>query len=1166
MKIKRLDLKAFGPFTGTCIDFSEGSPGLHLVYGLNESGKSSALRALQSLLFGFPRSTSDDFVHTYNQLLVGGCLQNGEGKEITFLRRKKNKNSLFDENGKQLDDSALSPFLNGMEPALFNTLHGIDHETLVSGGQAILDQQGEVGQALFAAGAGLVSLKSVLNELETEGEGLFKARGSNQEISVLLSQYKDLVAEAKRLSLSTREWQDHFRALEEASNNLRVANEKKSTLNRQKRRLERIGQALPHLGQRRMILGRLDELGDVVALPPTFGETRRVLQDEIRDAKARLSVADENYENLKKKLSGISVNEEILSRAEEINEIIQLMGQYRKGLADIPRNEGMRIAARRESAELLRQIRPSLDLDKVETLRHGLSKKKTIQVLGAKYEALAQAVKTAAAGALAVEGDLAEARKELEGLPMGPDCGKLSRIVEEAKRAGDLDNKFVEKGKERAEAQKDCTSYLETLGLWSGPLESMARLPLPLPETLSRFEKEFEALEGDLKLARKEKTDAESELNQKVQQINELAYASEVPTEEELVKCRGRRDEGWKLVKRQWLRGEDIEAEIQVYDPERGLPEAYEAMVEASDTTADRLYREAERVQKHASLKAATESLKMRISELSGSDEAISNSLSEKTKEWKELWKPCSIDPLPPREMQAWLLKFDKLRLKMQTLEKASRELEDVGQGRRALRGSLLKELSALDRKTEFEGEEIAPVLGLSELFIKQVQTDQTRRENLEDRVGEFEKNMKSALKEKALSGEALEEWRNQWRAALAALGLDERVMPEEALDFIDTLQNCFGKLKEAADLKIRIDGINRDNVLFEENTLALASKIAPDLQGLEISEMVSRLKQRLDEASKSQVLMQDCQREIGELESAIASGKAELESLNEKMGEIYKTARCETEEELDEAERRSSEYQGNREKLDEVESALARVAEGIALEDLEKEAAEMDPDALPEMISSIADEIDNTLDPEIRGIHETIGREKNELARMDGSGLAAETVEKSQGVLAKIGRLSDRYIRLSLASKVLRDSMERYRSENQDPILRIASDYFEKLTMGSFSGLRTDTDDQGRPLIMGIRNDEWVPVSGMSSGTRDQLYLALRLATLEWRLQSSEPMPLIVDDILINFDDERSAATLRALFDLSKRVQVIMFTHHKMLVETAICLGREGEVFVHPL
>ena len=73
-----------------------------------------------------------------------------------------------------------------------------------------------------------------------------------------------------------------------------------------------------------------------------------------------------------------------------------------------------------------------------------------------------------------------------------------------------------------------------------------------------------------------------------------------------------------------------------------------------------------------------------------------------------------------------------------------------------------------------------------------------------------------------------------------------------------------------------------------------------------------------------------------------------------------------------------------------------------------------------------------------------------------------------------------------------------------------------------------------------------------MSEGTCDQVYLALRLAGLSLYSEKEEALPFIVDDILVNFDEQRSLSTLRVLAELSKRTQIIMFTHHAHIVELA--------------
>ena len=71
MKLLKLNLKAVGPFSSAVLDLSAGQHGLHLIYGPNEAGKTSALRAISHLLFGFPHLSADNFVHPNEQLRVG---------------------------------------------------------------------------------------------------------------------------------------------------------------------------------------------------------------------------------------------------------------------------------------------------------------------------------------------------------------------------------------------------------------------------------------------------------------------------------------------------------------------------------------------------------------------------------------------------------------------------------------------------------------------------------------------------------------------------------------------------------------------------------------------------------------------------------------------------------------------------------------------------------------------------------------------------------------------------------------------------------------------------------------------------------------------------------------------------------------------------------------
>ncbi|MBI5442904.1 MAG: AAA family ATPase, partial [Deltaproteobacteria bacterium] len=94
MKLLSLDLLAYGPFTAQALDFSTGHPGLVVLHGANETGKSSALRALRALLYGFPSQSQDAaFLHPYPSLRVGATLQHSDGRVLRVLRRKGTKDT-----------------------------------------------------------------------------------------------------------------------------------------------------------------------------------------------------------------------------------------------------------------------------------------------------------------------------------------------------------------------------------------------------------------------------------------------------------------------------------------------------------------------------------------------------------------------------------------------------------------------------------------------------------------------------------------------------------------------------------------------------------------------------------------------------------------------------------------------------------------------------------------------------------------------------------------------------------------------------------------------------------------------------------------------------------------------------------------------------------------
>lgn len=181
MKIVRLDLIACGPFTDLSLDLGRGEEGLHLIYGPNEAGKSSALRALGYFLFGIPDRCDDHFLHPYQKLRIGGAIRTGAGTIIEAVRRKGRANTLRKPDDSLLDDSLWYEACGRISAGDFSRRFGIDHNALVEGGSEIVKGEGELAQILFTAGAGLASFRKIEEQVRDEANDLFKPGGGEAQ-------------------------------------------------------------------------------------------------------------------------------------------------------------------------------------------------------------------------------------------------------------------------------------------------------------------------------------------------------------------------------------------------------------------------------------------------------------------------------------------------------------------------------------------------------------------------------------------------------------------------------------------------------------------------------------------------------------------------------------------------------------------------------------------------------------------------------------------------------------------------------------------------------------------------------------------------------------------------------------------------------------------------
>jgi exonuclease SbcC len=191
-------------------------------------------------------------------------------------------------------------------------------------------------------------------------------------------------------------------------------------------------------------------------------------------------------------------------------------------------------------------------------------------------------------------------------------------------------------------------------------------------------------------------------------------------------------------------------------------------------------------------------------------------------------------------------------------------------------------------------------------------------------------------------------------------------------------------------------------------------------------------------------------------------------------------------------------------------------------------------------------------LEQEQTSAQRTEEQARRALEVIDASDRAALAREAMESAAARYRSAIRPWARLKLARALLQEALNRFRERAQAPMVSAASAYFSLMTGGAYERLVTD-EREDRPVLCAQRaGGVTIGIEAMSEGTADQLYLALRLAALELRRPSHPPMPLVLDDTLITSDDARAANILRALARFAEGSQVMLFTHHRHLLDVA--------------
>lgn len=1159
MRIQRLDLLRYGRFTDTHLALPVRDSDFHIVFGPNEAGKSTALSAIEDLLFGIAGNSPYNFLHDYGSMRISAVLENG-GKTLEVRRRKGNKDTLLTANEVPIagGDSALAPFLAGADQAFFKRMFSLDHERLRKGGREILEAQDEVGQMLFSAGAGLSGLRDRLKALTEEADGLWASRrAGHRKYYQALERFDGAEKALREHTVTATKWQEVKRAYDDAQEAYTAFEKQNEDISCEQRKLNRIRRVYRDIRKITTLEEEIKVLGKVIPLPDDAALILDAAEREQLGAKTRVETLNEQLETLQNQRETLQCSEELLLREEDIQQFHKRRIEVQKEKTDLPHR-----LAELESAEAnLQRLAEELEwkAEDIEALVKRIPLRAKVTVLRTLLSSRGERASGISNVKVAVdelEDQIADVEQELERMGAPVDVSKLAAVLKATGESGDIASRIKTAETEIRELKASIERRLTFLKPLSDNAQALASTMVPTRDTIQNHRDDRRDADQRMQTCRERIRTTEQELARHRKAHERLAHDEDAVAPKDVVDARELRDSGWLLIRRRFVEGVSVpDEEILAFTgTEADLPHTYETAVTAADTLADRRFDNAQAAAQIAVTARQVAEQQELLEGLRKEEGVLSEEIRALESAWKEMWADASFEPLNPDLMLDWLTSRNEIIEAIGRREAADRQLEALREEESKAKARILAELMAVTAKpSALDDQPLRIVMEAATAVQNQHEKDAVNRRQLEERLRKMKVDAVRKTTALETAKAAWTDWQTEWAAALKLLGLTVGTQPEAAtaqLDAIDQMREIAVKIHQLRHE--RIEKIERDIEVFTQDVAALMTVIATDLVKLSPEDAVLELERRLETAKRIREQQRNKDEAISALKQKIDECEATGREARETIQYLQKAAMAKDIDQLKGAIHNSDKFRELENERSRVMGVLVKEGDGLSLPELKTECEAVNIDQVSAREQKLEQDL-KELRARLTEAAEHRTQTRSAFEAIGGDDRAADAAAVRQAALAEMRDVAEQYVRVRSAATLLQWAIERYRREKQAPLLKRAGQVFATLTGGSFSDLRVEIDEQDHAQLAGVRpNVGLVRVGGMSTGTADQLYLALRVASVEDYLNRAGALPFVADDLFINFDNDRAAAGFKVLGQLARKTQILFFTHHRHLVEIA--------------
>ncbi len=1177
MKIHQLFLKAFGPFTNTTLDFS-GPAHVHVIYGPNEAGKSSALRAMADLRYGIHAQSTDNFVHDYKEMRLAGVFEDAAGQLLGLARRKGNKDTLLMANietGEAIAGSSVAPgvllaLTGGVAREQFMTLYGLDSEHLRTGGDMLIRGEGELGAALFEASTGSADIKAILDTLQTDAKRYFTPKGQSTELGVAARQIDDAKQRYKQAITRPEHWKTLKRVHDDAVSRLLELRGKLTLQRRRQAQLAELRVVEPLLRQLDQASHEWANVQGDVLLPVDARERRLAALQQQAQANTVLREVDEVLAQCQTEAQTIQIETLLLTHATAIDRLATNLGAVRQGsdtrVRLVASTEAQAQHLLLQAAQMTESVKPGtpvLRLDALFCQLPSVADQTELEGRIAQFQSQTLALQHARSQLRMSGNKLDLLQRETLDLPAAHLQQALSLALKQAQSLGDAEKRMAEYKGSNTTEQRKLDRLLAALGLTS--TEQLTASHGLVAHQIDTFEHERTELVKRLTLSLDQATQIETDLLTQRRRRTTLAAVGEVVTADTLKNARLQRDAGWQDIRAAYIDCFDRSPTDVTYPVAStpDLPAAFERSQNDADRQADLLREGAKRAAEVAECALRITEMTQELAGLQAVQTAHTQSLAALDASWQQTLQAAAVPQGTAAQVRAWLTGRQLALDQWDRLTDVRQAQMHFDQQMTQASSTLLAALQALGQAVPANAHHLAALMALGverERALLEAKVAMARRtKDLKTLTHEMQE---AQATEADLSAKLLV-CRATLDAACHPLFLVAGVTPETIKARLAELQRWATDYQVHVTTLVQLKQLQASEATVRQSAKALGALLhEPDWVHLEA--WFDALTQRLDLSRKAQARQITLNDRVALETQRRQRTQAELQAATQTLQQLMQQARVSDVQTLPDAEAQSDRHREAARQLDALKSQLNSTSTK-AIDTLRADLVGLDSVAIEqEKQACVADlaRLEGEEQAAIAAEQDT----RLALAGVDTSDDAAHAREELEAAIARYRAGVRPWAQLKLAHALLGEALRRYREKAQGPLVELASAYFKAMTGGRFVGLWVD-DDSGCPILK-VKPDQGtlVTVDGLSEGTADQLYLALRLAALQVQRQPDRMMPLVLDDVFITSDDERASQVLKALESFAAQGQVLVFTHHQHLVDIARRTVQPGMLRVHQL